>query len=93
MSKSNKFDIWILDFIWNLLFGFWILRIQTIGLIFILAGAISNILDRLYFGCVIDFIRLPFWPLFNLADAFIVIGVIITVWNIGNSKSKITNSK
>jgi len=72
-----------LDFIWNTLdFGFWISKTKTIGLILILAGAISNILDRLYFGCVIDFIKIPFWPLFNLADAFIIIGVIITVWKI-----------
>ncbi|PIP26967.1 MAG: hypothetical protein COX30_04595 [Candidatus Moranbacteria bacterium CG23_combo_of_CG06-09_8_20_14_all_39_10] len=83
LSKSKRFDIWILDFIWNTLdFGFWISKTKTIGLILILAGAISNILDRLYFGCVIDFIKIPFWPLFNLADAFIIIGVIITVWKI-----------
>lgn len=43
-------------------------------LIFILAGAISNIIDRFTFGCVIDFIDLKFWPVFNLADSFIVIG-------------------
>ncbi len=61
-------------------------KIQNYGILLILAGAVSNILDRLYFGCVIDFIKIPFWPLFNLADAFIVIGVIITVWSIYKHK-------
>jgi signal peptidase II len=43
----------------------------------ILSGAVSNIIDRLYFGCVIDFIDLKIWPVFNLADSFIVLGVIL----------------
>ncbi len=47
----------------------------------IIAGALSNILDRLIYGHVIDYIKLPgflsFWPTFNLADVFIVIGVIM----------------
>lgn len=45
--------------------------------ILILSGGLSNIIDRLYFGCVIDFIDLKFWPVFNLADSFIVIGSLI----------------
>lgn len=63
------------------------------GILLILGGAISNIIDRLYFGCVIDFISLGTLSVFNLADAFITIGVIITLVNIENSKNKITNSK
>lgn len=86
-QKSKKFDIWILNFIWNNLgFGFWTSQVTIIGLIFILSGAVSNILDRLYFGCVIDFIKLPYWQLFNLADAFISIGVIISVWHLTKTK-------
>jgi len=47
------------------------------GILLILSGAASNIMDRLYFNCVIDFIDLKIWPVFNLADSFITIGVII----------------
>jgi signal peptidase II len=53
------------------------IRCLSAGLIFILSGAISNIIDRLYFGCITDFIDLKFWPVFNLADSFIVIGAIL----------------
>ena len=44
------------------------------GLIFI--GAVSNILDRLYYGGVIDFISLSYFPVFNLSDVFIFCGVV-----------------
>jgi signal peptidase II len=38
-------------------------------------GALSNLVDRLRAGFVTDFIHLHHWPIFNLADTFIVIGV------------------
>jgi signal peptidase II len=53
------------------------IRCPSAGLILILSGSISNVIDRLYFGCIVDFIDLKFWPVFNLADSFIVIGVIL----------------
>ncbi len=44
-----------------------------------LGGAIGNLTDRLRFGQVTDFIQLGFWPVFNVADSSIVIGVIILI--------------
>ena len=45
---------------------------------FILAGAIGNLIDRIYYGYVIDFLYLHvnvfYWPAFNIADFFITIG-------------------
>lgn len=41
----------------------------------ILGGGVSNLLDRLYFGYIRDFIDLKIWPVFNLADAAICLGV------------------
>lgn len=41
----------------------------------IFSGAISNMIDRIVRGTVTDFIDVGFWPVFNLADSFIVIGV------------------
>jgi len=49
---------------------------DSIFIIFIVSGAFSNVVDRLKFGCVIDFIDFEFWPVFNLADVFIVLGAV-----------------
>jgi signal peptidase II len=45
-----------------------------IGLL--LGGAAGNLIDRLRDGYVTDFINLPLWPAFNLADSCITIGVL-----------------
>jgi signal peptidase II len=45
----------------------------------IIGGAISNVLDRVMHGFVIDFIQIPFWPSFNIADSAITIGVITLI--------------
>jgi len=50
------------------------------GLVIILSGAISNLLDRLFRPGVVDFIDLKVWPAFNLADTLIVIGVTLTIF-------------
>jgi signal peptidase II len=41
----------------------------------VLAGALGNLGDRVLRGYVVDFIRVPHWPVFNLADIWITIGV------------------
>jgi signal peptidase II len=43
-------------------------------------GAIGNLIDRVARGSVIDFIKLPHWPAFNLADTSITFGVVILVF-------------
>jgi signal peptidase II len=40
-------------------------------------GSLSNLVDRIRLGYVTDFIDFKYWPAFNLADSFIVIGVLI----------------
>ncbi|EKE11535.1 MAG: hypothetical protein ACD_15C00064G0009 [uncultured bacterium] len=62
-------------------------KLRSIGITLILSGAFSNIIDRLTFGCVIDFINLKFWPIFNLADVFIFFGAIITISSIFKNKN------
>lgn len=47
----------------------------AVGLI--IAGAWSNFFDRVFYGFVIDYINFGPWSIFNLADAMIVIGVIM----------------
>ena len=43
----------------------------------LLGGALGNIVDRIREGAVIDFLKLPHWPAFNVADAAITVGVVI----------------
>ena len=45
-----------------------------------LGGAFGNLVDRLRLGYVTDFIDIGPWPVFNLADASIVTGLILLVW-------------
>ena len=45
-----------------------------------LGGAFGNLLDRLRLGAVTDFIDVGPWPVFNLADASIVTGLLLLVW-------------
>lgn len=45
------------------------------GLGFLFGGMLGNLIDRLRFGYVVDFVDVGFWPVFNLADAAIVCGV------------------
>lgn len=48
-----------------------------LGLVFglLLGGALGNLIDRIRFGYVIDFLDFRVWPVFNIADMAIVVGV------------------
>jgi signal peptidase II len=47
----------------------------------LLGGAIGNVFDRIRAGSVVDFVKLPLgWPPFNLADASIVLGVLLLLF-------------
>jgi signal peptidase II len=46
----------------------------------LLGGAAGNLVDRVRLGAVTDFVKLPHWPAFNLADACITVGVITLVY-------------
>ncbi|PWU24623.1 MAG: signal peptidase II [Candidatus Rokuibacteriota bacterium] len=43
----------------------------------LIGGSLSNLLDRIRLGHVTDFLDLRYWPAFNLADSFIVAGVVL----------------
>ena len=52
-----------------------LLTLTALGLI--LGGAAGNLIDRVLFGYVIDFLDFRIWPVFNIADASITIGAFI----------------
>ena len=51
-----------------------------VGLGLIVGGALGNLIDRLANGSVTDFIKLPFWPAFNVSDIAITSGVLALLW-------------
>jgi signal peptidase II len=53
---------------------------QKIFLIILLVGIIGNSIDRILRGAVIDWINIPFWPIFNLADVYIVVSVFCLIY-------------
>ncbi|MBV9801719.1 MAG: signal peptidase II [Solirubrobacterales bacterium] len=46
----------------------------------LVGGAVGNLIDRLANGAVTDFIKLPHWPAFNVADMSITFGVLVLLW-------------
>ena len=58
-------------------------RLLCLGLALILAGAIGNLIDRLRFGHVVDFLDFHamgwHWPAFNVADSAITIGAVLLI--------------
>jgi signal peptidase II len=46
----------------------------------LIGGAIGNLIDRIAHGAVTDFIKLPGWPAFNIADMAITFGVLSLLW-------------
>jgi signal peptidase II len=46
----------------------------------LLGGALGNIIDRVRDGAVTDFIKLPAWPAFNVADMSITFGVLVLLY-------------
>jgi signal peptidase II len=55
------------------------------GLGLVLGGALGNLVDRILYGAVVDFVLLHAgrwqWPAFNLADSAITLGVIALLWD------------
>jgi signal peptidase II len=53
----------------------------------LVGGALGNLIDRVGQGSVIDFIKLPYWPAFNVADMSITFGVLALLWVLEGKRS------
>jgi len=60
------------------------------GLIFILSGALGNLVDRVRFGYVVDFIDVRIWPVFNMADMAITIGTGLLIFSFLRQEKRIS---
>ena len=53
-----------------------------------LGGAMGNLVDRVRLGYVVDFIDVGSWPVFNLADSAIMVGLIGLLWTLTSAKNR-----
>jgi len=88
LGGESSFQKWLLIIVSVLIVAFLLIwmkdstsRLVNISISFITGGALGNILDRVLYGGVIDFISLHaygyYWYIFNIADVFIIFGVIL----------------
>lgn len=85
-----------LSFVTWLIFCLWKAEdlLSQIGYSFIIGGALGNLIDRFQYGAVVDFLQFHlynhFFPVFNVADSAITIGVILIflqqAWHVGKKK-------
>ena len=60
-------------------------RLLAVALVLVLGGAVGNLVDRLIYGYVVDFIDVYYqnwhWPAFNIADSAITVGAILIAFD------------
>ena len=94
--SGSRIFLSLISILFSILLIYLILRKTTLNSIelfsysFILGGTISNGVDRIFKGFVVDFINLNFinFPVFNIADISINIGFIFLIYNIFKNKQK-----
>lgn len=92
---------WVIVLISTLLLGFllWFAwtewknahHLATFATMLMAVGAISNLVDRIRFGYVVDWISVQYWSVFNLADVWITLGaalIVIQYWKHDYGKQK-----
>lgn len=90
LSNSGSWHLWfflIFSLIMSVIIFVWMIKTQLsestqlLSLSLILGGAVGNLIDRIHYGHVIDFIDVYYnqyhWPAFNIADSAISVGAII----------------
>ena len=85
-------SVWIVRLLWKHPAE----RLFCLALSLVLAGALGNVIDRVQFGAVIDFLDFHaygwHWPAFNVADAAISCGAALLIWDAFRPKKAATES-
>lgn len=64
-------------------------KVEEWAAVFIISGAIGNLIDRVWFGQVTDFLSFWSFPIFNIADSLITVGVLLMIWSEMFGKGKV----
>jgi len=71
-------------------------RVFALALALVLAGAVGNVIDRIFIGAVVDFVDLHalgyHWPAFNVADSSITCGAALLIWDALRPKRNIPSA-
>ena len=78
----------------SLILAFWWRRrrdgwLTHLAFALVLAGGVGNLVDRAFRGYVVDFVHVEHWPVFNVADAYLVVGVgllLLLQWRLGRTE-------
>jgi len=65
-------------------------KLLGIALSLIVGGAVGNLIDRIMLGHVVDFIDVNYWPVFNIADSAVSIGIAILIYCIIRKQNHLT---
>ena len=78
LQGSNSYLIFFSLIVLGVLLFYWdkIENKEKVFYALIISGIIGNLIDRIIYGFVIDFISFSFWPAFNVADSALTIGII-----------------
>lgn len=80
LQGINSYLIWIYLIVLGIIIYFYDKfpkdKFSKAMLFFLIAGLLGNLIDRIAFGYVIDFFDFRIWPVFNLADVYLNIGII-----------------
>jgi signal peptidase II len=78
LQNSNAWLVWVSVIVLGIIIYFKD-YFPRAGFLLIITGLIGNLIDRIFYGYVVDFINFKVWPVFNLADSMITIGAILTL--------------
>ncbi len=82
LQGFNTYMIFISMIVLGVILFYWdkISNKEKIFFAFIMGGIVGNLIDRIAYGFVVDFISFSFWPAFNVADSAITIGIILLIF-------------
>jgi len=83
LTGNNTLLIFVALFVLGLLLYYhdaFTTTIERLAYVLLVSGLLGNLLDRVFFGSVTDLLDLGWFPVFNLADSALVVGVALLLW-------------